>query len=713
MDPPETKLVAQWLRDTVWHFLDQDLLDSAVFIAERLYAMDVNNPDSRHLLGLVSYRMGNYLTAMRYTYTIRHLGCLYIYSKSCYKQKQYSLGVNAIERGRALYTGIPSPPPSPGRQELPSTSTVLVLLAHMYRAGGADKKAILNYGMALRLDPLCWEATSSLCQMGVNIKVPELYSHLASRICPEQERENTEIQIPSSATAPGTSFFSPSSSSPLADTFHGNPTNPLKNPFQKPSTPPVNVAPKVQIQDWAKPNATRPRGDARAFFNHLDPPTANYLARGFNAYKEQRARLAQVEGPKRHADPAPLRTPANYSTSGAVQEEVRRLSMQAQSSQSPSNPATTSPMINRQTFRSFGEPCGQDEKNSFLNNTLTLPSTKIALAFLTNLFSILTTAYMQFCQFHCNESLATLKMLPPEQANTPWVLAKKARLYFEKVEYAQSLNYFMALRVVDRFRQEDMEYYSTLLWHLQNHVDLTFLSTDLIAMDRNSPQAWCAVGNALSLNKDSENALKCFQRAVHLDPSLAYAHTLQGHEKVASDSYEHAKDSYRLALLANKRHYNAWYGLGMVFMRLGNNKMAELHFRKAASINPCNVVLQCCIGMVLEKLGCHQESLKQYTMAAEYQPLSALSLYKRARLLVKMERYPEALVDLHLLVTLAPDEASVHFLLGQIHKLTNNRRAAVREFTIALNLDPKGSHLIKEALEGLQVKYSKTMSVVV
>ncbi|KAF5097599.1 hypothetical protein D0Z03_001373 [Geotrichum reessii] len=130
--------------------------------------------------------------------------------------------------------------------------------------------------------------------------------------------------------------------------------------------------------------------------------------------------------------------------------------------------------------------------------------------------------------------------------------------------------------------------------------------------------------------------------------------------------------------------------------------MAELHFRKASAINPINVVLLCCIGMVLEKSGDTERALEQYTQALKIQPASALSLYKRARLLVKLGNYGPALADLDKLVGLAPDEASVHFLIGQIHKIQRNKTLAVREFTIALNLDPKGAHMIKEALERME-----------
>jgi anaphase-promoting complex subunit 3 len=42
-----------------------------------------------------------------------------------------------------------------------------------------------------------------------------------------------------------------------------------------------------------------------------------------------------------------------------------------------------------------------------------------------------------------------------------------------------------------------------------------------------------------------------------------------------------------------------------------------------------------------------------------------------------------------ILKDLAPDEASVHFLLGKLYKTLGDKNTAVHHFTIALSLDPK------------------------
>lgn len=102
-----------------------------------------------------------------------------------------------------------------------------------------------------------------------------------------------------------------------------------------------------------------------------------------------------------------------------------------------------------------------------------------------------------------------------------------------------------------------MEVYSSLLWQLQRSVELSFLAQELLNISPQSAQAWITIGNLFSLQKERQQALTCFRRAVQLDPTCAYAYTLSGHECIDED-LEKAINFFQSALRADSRHYNAW-----------------------------------------------------------------------------------------------------------------------------------------------------------
>ena len=306
-----------------------------------------------------------------------------------------------------------------------------------------------------------------------------------------------------------------------------------------------------------------------------------------------------------------------------------------------------------------------------------------------SLLSTLAAAHLSLSTYDCNLAIQLYNALPTSQRDTPYVKAQIGKAYYEQANYVEAERFFIAVKTAAPSRLEDMELYSTVLWHLKNEVELAYLAHELSELERLSPQAWVAVGNSFSLQREHEQALKCFKRATQIDPSFAYGFTLQGHEFVANEEFEKALDAYRCAVAADGRHYNAWYGLGKVYEKMGKWDTAETHYRTAARINPANAVLVACIGMVLEKQRKPELALQAYTRACALAPTSALSRFKKARCLMGMGRPKEALGELVLLKDMAPDEANVHFLLGRLYKMLRMRAEAVKAFTMALNLDPK------------------------
>ena len=334
---------------------------------------------------------------------------------------------------------------------------------------------------------------------------------------------------------------------------------------------------------------------------------------------------------------------------------------------------------------------------------------KEALKCLFELFTKLGSGYFALSHYRCQDSIQIFNSITPSQRETPWVLAQIGKAYYEQGLYADAEKYFARIKAMAPSRLEDMEVYSTVLWHTKNDIELAFLAHEITDLRRNSPQAWCAIGNSFSLQRDHDQALKCFTRATQLDPKFAYAFTLQGHEHVANEEYDKALSAYRNGIAVENRHYNAWYGLGKVFEKQGKYEYAEQHYRTAVTINPTNAVLVCCIGVVLEKMKNPRAALVQYTRSCELAPRSALSRFKKARVLMALHQPQLALADLQLLKDIAPDEANVHFLLGRVYKNLGEKSSAIRHFTTSLNLDPKVSFYIPRNADMLLTREGITL----
>ncbi|KAK4971224.1 anaphase-promoting complex subunit cdc27 [Elasticomyces elasticus] len=324
-----------------------------------------------------------------------------------------------------------------------------------------------------------------------------------------------------------------------------------------------------------------------------------------------------------------------------------------------------------------------------------------ALEMLLSLFRKIGQGYHALSSYDCQRSVDAFRSLPPQHLDTPWILSHLGKAYYEKADYLNAEQVFARILKLAPSQTQDMELYSTVLWHLKRDAHLAFLSHTLRDVDFYAPQTWCALGNSFSLAREHDQAITCFRRATQLDEKFAYAYTLMGHEHVANEEFERALEAYRSAVGVDRRHYNGWYGLGKCYERMGRLEAAEQHYRAAARINPGNAVLVVCIGVVLEKLKRPTAALTYYAQACELDPKSALARFKKARALMNLRRQRDALAELEVLKDIAPDEANVFFLLGRLHKSIGNKGEAIKCFTTALNLDPKASNFIKEAMESL------------
>ncbi|KAK9467818.1 hypothetical protein V1512DRAFT_260146 [Lipomyces arxii] len=653
-------------RKIIWYSLDNGLDQSATFAAERLVAQDPTDLSNVHLLARCHLAARRFKVAMHLTEDRKHIGCVYIYAKCCLELGRFRLGCRALERCRSIWpkTCHIYNHSDSDRQHLPDLPAVQCLLGHLYRAFGDATEAVEAYTASLSANPFIWEAFEGLCALGVTIKVPEIYKLTPAVLAARSSLlDNADLGIENAMSY---------------DPFVADQTD--------------NTHPSI-------------------FATRLN--THSNSADEDDVVMTSDSRMQRQDSVSR-------RTPSN--TKDMPTRRSSRLtggpsqSSQPQSSHSPSQAQLRAGLARATLTASTGTPTAAGVSTTGVRGRLralkrlTTDPVKVvpddaerieAEGCMLSLYETLATGTYALARYECKAALAAFQSLPADHQDSPFVLSKVGIAYFETVRYRESEDKFKRLRVVDPMRVDDMEIYSTLLWHLRKDVELSFLAHELADIDRMAPATWIAIGNSFSLQKEHDQALKCFRRASRLDPTFAYCYTLQGHEHLANEDFESAQNAFRLAMRAEWRHYNAWYGLGMVFLKTGKFELAEQHFRQAAMINPGNSVLVCCIGMVLEKLRRFDEALQQYDIASSLQPSSALPRFKKARLLMGMRRYQACMDELRIVRNLAPDESSVHYLLGRLYKAQGDKQNAIKYFTAALNLDPKASHVIKEAIEGL------------
>ncbi|KAJ7940806.1 hypothetical protein B0H13DRAFT_1940027 [Mycena leptocephala] len=733
--------LSQRFQTLIWSCLDSDLTKTAVFYAERYFAMEPQSHEARHLYATALLRQGephSALTLVKVPREQQCIGCLELKAKCCTVLGRHRQAKEALEESlRDVNFASSASAPSRPARPFPDEAALRCRSGNMSLKGNLPEDASVSFRQALALNPFLWEAFEGLCAIG---SVPEIDDLFPPRPPPIKRTPPEDSQPkPIIPVASGAGFFTPDTGS-AGNLFR--PTHPLPfrmgpvGPSDSTATSDISFYPPdmtfQQVHPPGRSGTTQPHTSRPLSSADEAGPVAKKLRS--TAPQPEMARSSKplkltVDEPLKKARARPaLKFPNLFSSSGRPSQPpipsrsvsgtgksnnhslasstATRRSTRLNSGTSVKQPYGSKHTSSRdrrrqptQHLRSRSMESDMDEDFQAAYSPSPPPiahsprseayECELAEQYLYDLVRHFASATRALSLYDSPKCLAELEKLPYVHQTTPWVLAMIGRAHYEQLEYSNAERAFKTLRSLQPYRLLDMEVYSTLLWHLQRNVEF---------IDPRSSQAWIAVGNLFSLQKERAQALTCFRRAAQMDPSCAYAYTLSGHESIDED-LEKAISFFQSALRADPRHYNAWYGLGTCYLRMSKVRLAEYHYRKSVEIHPHNAVLLGCVGMAVERRGDRDAALVLFDEAVKMAPENALVRYRRSKILISMKKYDAAVSDLETLRSSSPEESNVVFQLAKVYRLLGDDVKSAQLLAIARDISPKSVSKIKKLLD--------------
>lgn len=586
---------------------------------------------------------------------LRFLFALCCYKLKLYREAERSLifGASVVrERGRQL-------PP------LVQSAESLHLLGKINREENKIDKAIEFFKRALRKDPFIWTALEAICDLGGDVDVDSAYSHSKFR------QDRCMMETNANVETFNQSLFK--SSSTPENQQQANDISFLQSPGVSPNTESNQRTPTLHLSDSSiqhnlsiSPSFTTP------------PSVVTQNVQLIHGAPMRNAR----------AGPNPVETRNQHMN---CDQDNTLFALRPTSRQQFSN-STNLKTSSSNRKKKLQTPHSVKQENS------PQPS---SLEELFTLLNIMGKSYSHLCKFECQEALESLSKIPHQQADTGWVSAMLGRCHFELHDYHRAEACFDQMRKRAKYRTETLDFYSTTLWHLKKEVKLSVLGQTSHDLDKMCPETWIIIGNCFALQKEHDQALRFFRRAIQVDQQCAYAYTLSAHEYAANEDFEKAIAAFRHAIRINQRHYNAWFGLGNIYHRQERYEMAAEHYEKAVKINQRSAVIHCFLGITYYSENNHDLALKELKTATKLTPTNPMARFHLGKVLMAMKRYEEALVELKEANTIDPHEVSVYFTLGELYKRINRHSEALSMYTQALDVDPKHKKMIKQALDSL------------
>ncbi|MGE5345014.1 MAG: protein kinase domain-containing protein [Acidithiobacillales bacterium] len=218
-------------------------------------------------------------------------------------------------------------------------------------------------------------------------------------------------------------------------------------------------------------------------------------------------------------------------------------------------------------------------------------------------------------------------------------------------------------------------------------VDLARRSAErAIELDRELPEAEVTLGQILTATGSARKAVEVIREALKKQPTnfeaveaLAYALELSGNAVEAEVAY----------LRGTELRPTAWASFnklgGFYFFKDDYVKAADA-YRRAIALNPGVAPVRSNLGVVLRRLGRHDDALAEFRRSLEIQP-NALAYSNVGTCLYLLGRYQEAVASFEKAVELAPKDFRWSAYLGDALILVPGREADARKaYRAALSL---------------------------
>ncbi|KAL1199463.1 Cell division cycle protein-like protein [Cardamine amara subsp. amara] len=713
------------LLNSVEKNLSQFMFTNAIFLCQRLLAQFPSEVNLQ-------------LLARCYLSNSQAYSAYYILKGSKMPQSRYLFAFSCFKLdllGEAETALLPS---KEYIEEVPGGAAGHYLLGLIYRYAGRKNSSIQQFRMALSLDPLCWEAYGELCSLGAAEEASTVFSNVSShclqKTCVAQKVSFSEGAIIDQLT--DSDKASKDARLWQTEDAPGESQQDLKIKQFGPDIPPdtyrqLNNSSHTNVWDLKTPSPVLSQvldAPPPLLYKNMRRPAVEGLmsvhgeSRRKYVSEEMSAEVAEESGRRRSARIAARKkipisqsfgkdsqwlhlSPSESNYVPSLSSMIGKCKIQSSKEGIPdtvtlNDSATTSD----QSISDRGSCVNDDEYSNPNGSSADRFSLVSGISEVLNLLKILGDGHRHLLMYNCQEALLVYQKLSQKQYNTHWVLMQVGKAYFELQDYFNADSVFTLVHQhCSLYRPASIsmllfcfsDFLSLVLKHLKEEMRLGYLAQELISVDRLSPETWCAVGNCYSLRKDHETALKMFQRAIQLNERFTYAHTLCGHEFAALEEFEYAERCYRRALSIDTRHYNAWYGLGMTYLHLEKYEFAQNQFQMALQINPRSSVIMCYSGIALHESKRNDEALKMMEKAIIADTKNPLPKYYKANILANLGDYHKAKKVLEELKDCAPQESSVHALLGKIYKQLKLYDKAVLHFGTALDLNPSPSDAAK------------------
>lgn len=156
-------------------------------------------------------------------------------------------------------------------------------------------------------------------------------------------------------------------------------------------------------------------------------------------------------------------------------------------------------------------------------------------------------------------------------------------------------------------------------------------------------ETWISRGDSLSRLGKHEHAMKSYKKAIDLDANNATAWYKRGNSLLEWHLFKDAVNSFDRALEIDPKDADAWFNRGISLVKQDNHRDAVTSYDRALEIDPKKFKAWVNKGISLTDLGQHEDAIKCYSKALEIDPKNILAWNNLGSRLDHLGRHEDAL----------------------------------------------------------------------
>jgi tetratricopeptide (TPR) repeat protein len=226
-------------------------------------------------------------------------------------------------------------------------------------------------------------------------------------------------------------------------------------------------------------------------------------------------------------------------------------------------------------------------------------------------------------------------------------------------------------------------------WQLPVWQNTETLFKHALQVTRNNHTAEANLGLYLVEQGRFDEAIECYQKAVHSKTNFPHAWNNLGLAYVRQKRYEEGVAAFETALRLYPSLAETECNLGNALMALGKRDDAIAHYTKAVVLKPDYALARANLGGMLLRQGSGAEAIEHLRVAAQLGPRNAFVHSDLARSLVEHGDLDEAVNEFKIALAVQPGFATAQLGLGETFVMLGRDDEASIQFQAVLNEQPE------------------------